>query len=778
MSRSSSLTISNRSSRNGEGKGWSKRRFYRLAIALLLLSVLGGGVAYAAPSASTILAATYLTLQGVNANPGGVSDGSIWYRSDLDALYGKLLSGTGSIYPVDQLAAGSVTSSDLANFIVTNSKIGVAAVNYTQLASGITQTPVSYTIWISGGTTYARDGGTGAVTSGADSGTMITNTVNGLASGGKVFIKAGTYTINAKILFTVSNIELFGEGTATILKAKNLLNDKIIEVNNGLSGWFIHHLAVDGTKLGQSALQDADAQRCDGIYFKNTNTNVEVAYCYIHDTRCFGIEGYKTSKSKFHHNYLYSNDANHICINNGAYNIISENFCDGNSDPGISIHDKGDIISSNILINCNLERSPFGTGNTHVGIAIEGSENNCVDVSVLNNIVCNATDGAQGVGIKSDPMAGYTNRNILIKGNKVLSCYDGISSWLTTGFDIIDNTVDACGHYGINIATTTTTKVQIAVNHLSNMVSRSIYISTDGAQIVGNTIRASGGYAIHNNGKDNLLISSNVIDTATGHGIYFDGGDYATITANRIKSCTQAGIDLESGATNNVLSANTITDSGTYGVTLQVGANNNRLLGNVFNNNVSGALSNGGTGTILESNQGTAYTAVYTLGTSLFHIFANEGDSQLGTAGRVFIVPLEVREPITITHIGVCITTAGGGGTTAQLGIYNSASNIPDGQAIVVDAGTIDATAVGPKELAVSLVLSPGKYFLCLETQDATVKFRRFMSEASTAGLAVAKEYGCYYDRGGGYGALTTPCPVTTAEVTARPLMWVRYTLA
>jgi len=77
----------------------------------------------------------------------------------------------------------------------------------------------SYVIWTDGTNVYARNGKTGAIEfSGSDAAAVIQSAINALTGGGKIFIKAGTYTVITWIdLGNKINIVLQGEGDCTKL---------------------------------------------------------------------------------------------------------------------------------------------------------------------------------------------------------------------------------------------------------------------------------------------------------------------------------------------------------------------------------------------------------------------------------------------------------------------------------------------------------------------------------------------------------------------------------
>jgi hypothetical protein len=83
--------------------------------------------------------------------------------------------------------------------------------------------------------------------SGTDAASVIQSAINALTSGGKIFIKAGTYyftdTIKPK-----SNISLRGEGRATVFKLANGVNKDMVQFDVGVSGVLMENLLLDGNR--------------------------------------------------------------------------------------------------------------------------------------------------------------------------------------------------------------------------------------------------------------------------------------------------------------------------------------------------------------------------------------------------------------------------------------------------------------------------------------------------------------------------------------------------
>lgn len=79
-----------------------------------------------------------------------------------------------------------------------------------------------------------------------------------------------------------------------------------------------------------------------------------------------------------------------------------------------------------------------------------------------------------------------------------------------------------------------------------------------------------------------------------------------------------------------------------------------------------------------------------------------------------FLVP----KAITLSAIGCEVTTAGDVGCTVRLGIYADVNGLPS--TLVADAGTIAGDVVGSAEVATSVTLQPGIYWIGGAVQGVT----------------------------------------------------------
>ena len=152
--------------------------------------------------------------------------------------------------------------------------------------------------------------------------------------------------------------------------------------------------------------------------------------------------------------------------------------------------------------------------------------------------------------------------------------------------------------------------------------------------------------------------------------------------------------------------------------------------------------------------------------------------NQTGTAARFFIAPYFFPVKMTITKISVTIQVAGGAGTYMRFGLYADNTRTPVGGAVLEDSGDYDATITGPRGYTLpSPRLIEGLIWGWLETADTVIQFTRQAGTAFIDDETGERMRGGRYDRVGGYGAPTDPCPSITADNTARSWMAFRATI-
>lgn len=109
---------------------------------------------------------------------------------------------------------------------------------------------------------------------------------------------------------------------------------------------------------------------------------------------------------------------------------------------------------------------------------------------------------------------------------------------------------------------------------------------------------------------------------------------------------------------------------------------------------------------------------LYTFRSGLYYYQPSNPSDQNNAAAlnELYAVPFPVSVGTTFDRIGIEITV-GAATAVVRLGIYTS-ENGPRPANLVLDAGTIDASTTGSKEIVISQTLTPGFYWLvaCLQT--------------------------------------------------------------
>jgi hypothetical protein len=129
------------------------------------------------------------------------------------------------------------------------------------------------------------------------------------------------------------------------------------------------------------------------------------------------------------------------------------------------------------------------------------------------------------------------------------------------------------------------------------------------------------------------------------------------------------------------------------------------------------------------------------------------------TEGRVYLLPYIVPFQHTVELIGY---VAGAVAGNCIVGIYADDGDTPAGGALIVESASVAIPAVANhmKELAIAdTQLAAALYWLAIEFDDDSSAFRDIPAQL-VDGTLVAY----YYDRAGGYGALTDPCPAVTEQ--------------
>lgn len=106
-----------------------------------------------------------------------------------------------------------------------------------------------------------------------------------------------------------------------------------------------------------------------------------------------------------------------------------------------------------------------------------------------------------------------------------------------------------------------------------------------------------------------------------------------------------------------------------------------------------------------------------------FYIAVPSGPSVASNAGGWRgVAPFWVDREIHLTRIGITVTSGADTGRTVRLGLYADSNGRPG--EVVVDAGTVDASTTGYKELVIDVTLTPGRYWAHFGPNSAAIACR------------------------------------------------------
>jgi hypothetical protein len=152
----------------------------------------------------------------------------------------------------------------------------------------------------------------------------------------------------------------------------------------------------------------------------------------------------------------------------------------------------------------------------------------------------------------------------------------------------------------------------------------------------------------------------------------------------------------------------------------------------------------------------------------------NNGMTQDFLLARPFVVP--VRR--AFDRLGINVSAAAGAGGVMRLGIYTDGGGKPS--TLLVDAGTVSATATGSKEATIALTLDPGIYWPAVVAQGSgtpgsiVAYASAQVAPGSDAGTSVTTSYNGGYAQVGVSGAL--PGSWTGTSRDRMPMILLRAT--
>ena len=145
------------------------------------------------------------------------------------------------------------------------------------------------------------------------------------------------------------------------------------------------------------------------------------------------------------------------------------------------------------------------------------------------------------------------------------------------------------------------------------------------------------------------------------------------------------------------------------------------------------------------------------------------------TANRLYYFPFFVPQATTFTRIGINVTTGAAG--NARLGIYANSNGIPSG-APTLDAGTVDVSTTGEKEIVISQALAAGWHWLAVVSDVAPTLTAENLATAvllcNVGSLSGAAGNVTHVQQSFTYAALPTPSSITGANTTTPVRVWLR----
>lgn len=143
--------------------------------------------------------------------------------------------------------------------------------------------------------------------------------------------------------------------------------------------------------------------------------------------------------------------------------------------------------------------------------------------------------------------------------------------------------------------------------------------------------------------------------------------------------------------------------------------------------------------------------------------------SQTATAGDVLLFQFNVTSSCSVDGIGLRHGATASG--NAVVGIYGPISQTSDtcnNAPVIVQSSSTALVGTLQVVTFTETALTPGIYYAAVEYEDALHTFFRFGNTTQVGGVTQK------YSRGGGYGALTDPCPAVSDTLTAFPNIKIR----
>jgi len=393
------------------------------------------------------------------------------------------------------------------------------------MVHSITEGEASYTIFIDGANTDARNNSTGALEfSNTASDVTIQSAIDALTTGGTIFFKEGTYLITATMTIG-DDIRLTGEGWGSIIKLDDDVDDRLLKnatrSGAGNKNIMIDHLHFDGNKDEQVNIGTTDQYSIGnaGMLDFDICENVTIT-----------------------NNFLFNAWATAVELMFVKYFVVSNNQIELSGDDGVGVNNQSSFgtVANNIIRDAGAGVKTHGSPN-----AIE-IQDGAHDVTISGN-VC---DNALSDGIAVNVHATFTPPvDILIQGNTsnnnagngiVLS---GADNAVVERIAIVGNECKGNAEYAFRLTGNATAGIMRHILIQGNLFSNSTFGGL-------NLLRASDCVVQGNVVVSNLLV---------GLGVDCDG---IIVDANYVALNGQFGILLNDDTSNCICSNNVCFDNG------------------------------------------------------------------------------------------------------------------------------------------------------------------------------------------------------------------------
>ncbi len=376
----------------------------------------------------------------------------------------------------------------------------------------------------------------------------IQDAVNSLpATGGKVLLTAGTWTVTSQISFPNDNITIEGVGESSIIESSG--NHSIFYLNSRdniqIHNLFIRYTSYVSGSSSRNAIYlyrsaNAKIHNCHienayrAVYLAGSSTkytennsiyNNYIQNSYYGITTGAGITptNYYVRKNMVHNNKIINNERYGICFaGSSTSNNISDNEINDAVQGIVMFHSDSNIVSNNRILNVGRSISPG------VGIGVQGASNNFITDNYISGVIGTVSNAS---AIRVIQQNGVWCSNTSITGNQIH----------------LDGTMT-----GIRV--TAPIGAVISNNYIKNTNASNAYPAI---MVYGSSSSTAGQYH-----PKNVVIANNVVNAATtgssssanysgiiliGNQANSDNGPrYSTVTGNSV-SGYRRGITVSDG---------------------------------------------------------------------------------------------------------------------------------------------------------------------------------------------------------------------------------------